>query len=101
MVLDLLAFLVWARGEFIGWLAVPALDIHLHTHLAAADRLRGTIVGWVGLSSPVTALSAHASDVVYYLLVAMAATPVLVTGWLVLRAPHAPEPRSVEDELAL
>ena len=122
----LLAFLVWARDEFIGrsqpvrrsgalwigaallvtstvigWLAVTALDSHLHTHLSAADRLRATIVGWVGLSSPVTAPDVRTSDVVYYLLVAMAATTVLVTGWLVLRAPRAPEPRSVEDELAL
>ena len=82
----------------LGWLSVTALDRHLGTGLSARDRLTATVQGFVGIESAVTSGPSRDADVVYYLLVALAATTVLVTGALVLRAPILLGTKSDDDD---
>ena len=87
-----------AASTLLGFAAVSALDRHLGTGLSTTERLRATVAGFVGISSEVTTPETRQSDAVYYLLVALATTTVLVTGALVLRAPRAVSRRSEDDE---
>ena len=82
----------------LGWVAVTVLDRYLGTGLSAGQRLTATVLGFVGIESPVTAGDTPRSDSVYYLLVALAATSMLVTGALVLRAPRHVEAKSEADD---
>ena len=90
--------LLLAASTVLGWLAVTALDQHLGTGLSPADRLLATVQGFVGIESAVTSGSSRDADAVYYLLVALAGTTVLVTGGLILRAPRVMETKSDDDD---
>ncbi len=90
--------LMLVSSTLLGWLAVTALDQHLGTGLSPKDRLLATVQGFVGIESPVTSGPTRDADAVYYLLVALAAMTVLVTGALVLRAPRLLEPKSDDDD---
>jgi lysyl-tRNA synthetase class 2 len=81
----------------LGWIAVSALARHEDTGRSALENLHATFLGFIGITTAVTAPESRESDAVYYLLVALAATTILVTGALVLRAPRALESCSADD----
>ena len=122
----LLVLLVLARGDFVGrsepvarsgalriglalvgasvllgWLAVSALATHLQLDISGWQRLLDTVQGFAGVTTQVTAPDTRQSDAVYYLLVAMTGTTLLVTGWLFLRAPRELPPRTDEEDALL
>lgn len=87
-----------AASTLVGYASVAALDHEMGTELTALERLQATFAGFVGIASAVTTSETRESDAVYYLLVALATTTVLVTGALVLRAPRIVIRRSDDDE---
>jgi len=87
-----------AASTLLGFASVSALDRQMGTHLSVTERLSATVAGFVGIPSPVTTPETRESDAVYYLLVALATTTILVTGGLVLRAPRILSRRSDDDE---
>lgn len=82
----------------LGWLAVTALADQMRLQLSAGQRLLDAVVGFVGISTTVTAPDTRQSDAVYYLLVGMAATTALVVIWLYLRAPRDVVARSADED---
>jgi lysyl-tRNA synthetase, class II len=82
----------------LGWVAVSVLADKEGLGLTAAERLAFTVVGFAGITTPVTAPESAASDAVYYVLVAMAATTIMVTGILLLRAPRRLRTRTSDEE---
>jgi lysyl-tRNA synthetase class 2 len=86
-----------AASTVVGWIAVSALDRHEGTGQSALANLQSTLLGFAGITTAVTAPESRESDAVYYLLVALAATTILVTGALILRAPRTFDLCSADD----
>jgi lysyl-tRNA synthetase class 2 len=90
-----------ATSVLLGWIAISVLADEEALRMTPLDRLGATVVGLVGITSPVTQPESPASDAVYYLLVAMAATTVMVTGVLLLRAPRWLPGRTAAEDARL
>lgn len=90
-----------ALSFVVGWLALTMLGHQIGIETSGLSRMWQTLQGLVGIPSKLTSPEGRAEDVVYYLLIALGATTIGITGTLAFRTARASTARSPEEEAEL